>query len=74
MIRMQKKKKQKNKFSEYAKYTNIAFKMSAIILAGVFGGREIDRLWTSLEFPLATLVLSLLSVSLAIYVIIKSLI
>ncbi len=71
---MEKKKKQKNNFSEYAKYTNIAFKMSAIIFLGVFGGYKIDQWWTTLEFPLATLVLSLFSVSLAIYVIIKDLI
>lgn len=35
--------------------------MIVIILAGAFGGRELDR-WLQLEFPVFTLVLTILAV------------
>jgi len=44
--------------------------MAIIIGAGVYGGIKLDEL-SSLDFPLWTLVLSLISVVLAIYQIIK---
>jgi|AntRauTorcE11897_2_1112592.scaffolds.fasta_scaffold46881_2 membrane protein DedA with SNARE-associated domain len=52
------------------KYTGMAMKMALVILAGVLGGRELDER-SSLEFPLWTLVLSLVGVALAIYFVIK---
>lgn len=57
----------------YARYSSLAFQMLFIILAGVFGGREIDRMleW---KFPVFTVVLSVLSVFFAIYFAIKDLI
>lgn len=45
-------------------------KMAVVILAGVLGGRALDDR-SSLEFPLWTLVLSMLGVALAIYFVIK---
>ena len=65
-------KKEKNKLKSYAKYTNMAFQMMVIIIAGTFGGLKLDEL-VSWEFPIFTLVFSLLSVSLAIYISIKDL-
>lgn len=66
--------KKKNKFpSDYAKFSNIAFKMAIIIFLGVFGGYYIDKLWLPFDFPLATIILSLSSVVLAIFIIIKGL-
>ena len=47
--------------------------MAAIILAGVFGGRELDK-WLENGFPVFTLVLSVVSVVLAVYFAIKDLI
>ena len=44
--------------------------MGAIIAAGVWGGIELDKL-LKLKFPVFTLVLTLLSVFLAIYYFIK---
>ena len=44
--------------------------MAVIIFLGVFGGVKLDRL-LGLRFPVLTLVLSLLSVSLAVYLAIK---
>jgi F0F1-type ATP synthase assembly protein I len=52
--------------NSYAKYSNLAFQMIAILLIGVFGGIKIDH-WLKLKFPLFTVLLSLLAVGLAIY-------
>ena len=65
---------QKPKFplQNYARYTSIAMQMLVIILAGVFGGVKIDEL-LKLNFPVFTIILSILSVFLAIYIVIKDL-
>jgi hypothetical protein len=44
--------------------------MIAIILIGVFGGVKLDE-WLELTFPVFTVILSILSVFLAIYYAIK---
>jgi len=54
----------------YARYTGIGFQMAATIALGVFGGLQIDK-WLELRFPVFTLILSLLSVGIAIYQAIK---
>ena len=56
----------------YAKYSSIALQMVVIILVGVFGGVKLDEL-LNLKFPVFTVILSLLSVALAIYYVIKDL-
>jgi F0F1-type ATP synthase assembly protein I len=47
--------------------------MIAIILIGVFGGMKLDQL-LKLQFPIFTVVLSLMSVVLAMYYVVKDLI
>lgn len=69
---MEPPEKRKKALSNYAKYSSIAFQMLLIILAGVFGGRELDR-WLELQFPVFTLILTILAVILSIYVVIKDL-
>ena len=64
--------KKRPKKSFYS-YSSIAVKMIVVIVAGTFGGRKLDDI-TGLEFPVFTLVLSLLSVSLAMYIVIRDLI
>ena len=64
------KNKNKKNLNDYAKYSGIAFQMGIIIFAGVLGGKKIDE-YFSLETPIFTLILSLLSVGLAIYISIK---
>jgi F0F1-type ATP synthase assembly protein I len=56
--------------SNYAKYSNLAFQMIAIILIGVFGGIKIDH-WLTLNFPVFTVLLSLLATGFSIYFVIK---
>jgi len=68
-------KNQKNNqsnLSNYAKYSTIAFQMIAIILVGVFGGIKLDQI-VRLEFPVFTVVLTIVSVILSMYYAIKDL-
>ena len=66
-------KSKKKLFDSYARYSTIAVQMLVIILVGVFGGIELDKL-IKLEFPVFTVVLSISSVILAIYYVTKDLI
>ena len=72
-MEQQKQKKKKKAINAYARYSSIAFQMLVIMLAGVFGGRELDK-WLDWDFPVFTLVLTILAVFLAIYTVIKDLI
>ncbi len=56
----------------YARYSNMAFQMFAIIGIGVFGGVKLDQ-WLKIGFPVFTIILSILSVAAAIYSVIKDL-
>lgn len=70
---MDNKNQKKNYLNNYAKYSSIAFQMLAIILLGVFGGVKLDE-WLNLSIPIFTVFLSLLSVIVAIYSVVKDLI
>jgi len=65
--------KSKKYLDSYARYTSIAFQMLAIILIGVFGGIKLDE-WLELKFPVFTVILTILSVVLAIYYTVKDLV
>lgn len=69
---LMKNKKQKNSLNNYAKYSGIAFQMLAIILIGVFGGMKLDD-FLSFEFPVFTLVLTVVAVAFSIYFTIRDL-
>ncbi|RLD59097.1 MAG: ATPase F0F1 [Bacteroidetes bacterium] len=69
---MENKNQKKNNLNSYVKYSNIAIQMLVIILLGVFGGFKLDQ-WLELQFPVFTVVLSLLSVVMAIYLVTKDL-
>ena len=76
MKKKSKPKNQKNNLSplnSYARYSGLAFQMIAIILVGVFGGIKLDDAvrW---EFPVFTLVFTLLAVILSMYYAVKDLI
>jgi len=55
---------------DFGKYSGLAFQMIAIILLGTFGGVRLDKL-TGWETPVFTIILSLSSVFIAIYVSLK---
>lgn len=61
---------EKNKFKSYAKYSNLAFQMMAIIVLGTFGGLKLDE-YVNWGFPVFTILFSLGSVALAIYISVK---
>ena len=60
----------RNSYTDYVKYSAIAFQMAAVIGLGVFGGQYLDKK-LALQTPWFTLVLSLFSVVLAIYIAVK---
>lgn len=64
------KKTSKRQLPNYVKYSNIAIQMAVIITAGVFGGLQLDK-FLNWRVPVFTLILSLASVSIAIYLAIK---
>ncbi len=55
-----------NPLKFYAKYSSLALQMIVIILAGAFGGKALDT-WLNWEFPVFTLVLTILSVAGAVF-------
>ncbi|MBE0650930.1 MAG: AtpZ/AtpI family protein [Bacteroidales bacterium] len=61
----EKKKNKNNPLSFYAKYSALAFEMIIIIVAGAFGGRELDKV-VNWNFPVFTLILTLLAAAGAI--------
>ena len=64
--------KKKRSLDSYTRYSSIAFQMLVIILIGVFGGIKLDE-WLKLNFPVFTIILSILSVILAIYTVTRDL-
>ena len=50
----------------YAKYSSLGLQMIVIILVGAFGGKALDT-WLNLNFPVFTLVLTLVSVAGAVF-------
>ena len=54
-------KKPQKQLNNYVRYSSLAFQMLGIILVGVFGGMKLDQIirW---EFPVFTVVLSILGV------------
>ncbi len=60
----------KKPLNNYAKYSSMGIQMAAIIVGGVLAGVKLDK-WLQWKFPLFTLVLTLLSVFLAMYFFIK---
>ncbi len=57
--------KKENPLKFYAKYSSLAIQMGVIIVAGAFGGKELDK-YTGWEFPVFTLVLTILGVIISV--------
>ncbi|MBT3242765.1 MAG: AtpZ/AtpI family protein [Bacteroidetes bacterium] len=67
-----KRDKEKKELKDYARYSNLAFKLIVIVLAGFFGGMKLDQL-LNLEIPVFTLVLASSGLFLSLYLLIKDL-
>ncbi len=70
---MTKDQNRKSALSDYGRYSSLAYQMIAIILVGVFGGIKLDQIvrW---EFPVFTLILTILAVFMSMYYAVKDLI
>ena len=64
--------KEKRMLSDYARYSNLAFKLIAVILAAFFIGWQVDK-WIRIGFPLFTLLFSCGGVVMMLYLLIKDL-
>ena len=64
--------KEKRVLRDYARYSNLAFKLIAVILAAFFIGWQLDK-WIGIGFPLFTLLLSVGGLVSVIYLLIKDL-
>ncbi len=63
----------KSPLHNYAVYSSMAIQMGAIIFLGIWGGSKLDEFkWV--DFPLFTVLLSIISVPIAIYIAIKDVI
>lgn len=56
--------------NDFYRYTGMAIKMAIVILLGVVGGQKLDEKAGS-QSPWFTIILSLTSVAVAIYIVIK---
>jgi len=61
----------KSSINSFAKYSGIAFEMLGIIFFGTYAGVKLDEKRDA-EFPLFTTILSLLSVIIALYLVLKN--
>lgn len=65
-----KKRKNNTSINEFAKYSNIGMQMLVIILGGVFGGIQLDKV-TPMSFPIFTIIGTIIAVVFATYFAIK---
>ena len=66
------RKQTQKQFNAYAKYSSLAIQMMVIIAGGTYGGFRLDK-YLDWKFPVFTVILSLLSVVLAIWYAVKDL-
>ena len=64
--------KTKKGLHDYARYSNLAFRLIAIVLIGFFGGMKLDQV-LGLENPIFTVVLASAGLFLSLYLVIKDL-
>ncbi len=62
----------KKQLRDYARYSNLAFKLIVVVLAGFFGGMKLDDV-LNLSTPIFTLVLAVSGLFISLYLLIKDL-
>lgn len=65
-----KPKKSPNSFNAYAKYSALGIQMALIIGGGCYGGYKLDEYFKNTT-PIYTIILSLLSIAIAMYIVLK---
>lgn len=68
-----KDKQPQKPLNDYAKYSTMAIQMGVIIGGGSYGGYKLDEYFKN-ETPVFTIILSLVSIGIAMYLILKDLI
>jgi F0F1-type ATP synthase assembly protein I len=63
-------KKPEQPFNAYAKYSALGIQMGAIIGGGCYGGYKLDEYYKNTT-PIFTIILSLISIAIAMYLILK---
>lgn len=63
--------KKESPIHQYAVFSNLAFEMGAVIVLGVFGGVKLDKLLNI--SPLFTILCSLASIAVSMFLVIRSL-
>lgn len=64
------KKENEKPFSAYAKYSGLGLQMAIIIGGGCYGGFKLDEHFKN-KTPIFTIVISLVSIALAMYIVLK---
>jgi Putative F0F1-ATPase subunit Ca2+/Mg2+ transporter len=67
----QPKKQPPKPLNDYAKYSGLAVQMAVIIGGGCYGGYKLDAYFNNTKTPIYTIILSLVSIVLAMYVVLK---
>lgn len=63
-------KKQSKPLNAYAKYSGLGIQMAVIIGGGCYGGYKLDEYYKNTT-PILTIILSLVSIGLAMYIVLK---
>jgi F0F1-type ATP synthase assembly protein I len=66
----QPEKQQPKPLNAYAKYSALGIQMAGVIGGGCYGGFKLDEYYKNLT-PIFTIILSLLSIALAMYIVLK---
>ncbi len=64
------KKENEKPFNAYAKYSGLGLQMGLIIGGGSYGGFKLDEHYAN-KTPVFTIILSLLSIALSMYILLK---
>lgn len=70
--RLPSKEKLSSSTNSYARYSNVAIQVVIIAVLGVFGGIQLDE-WLVTQFPIFTVLCSMLAVGIAMYWLIQKL-
>ena len=73
MKKKRNKDRQRSTGYYFARYSGLGFEMLGIIVFGVWGGHKLDS-YSARQFPLWTVIFSLMAVFIALYLVIKDLI
>lgn len=66
-------RKPQKPLNSYAKYSSLGVQMAVIIAGGSYGGHKLDEYYQN-HTPVFTIILSLLSIAIALYIVLREVI